>query len=826
MANTVTIRISAEDNFSGTLDKYNQGVNTAARNTRDLEEVSKGSEGALNRLNSALQIGASIFAAMKAADFVADIVNMGREANTTESVFRQLTSSADGYQATLEALRTATSGIVDDMTLMRGANQLMQMGLATNSEELATLTEMAVKLGGALGMDATKAVSDFGLMLANQSIMRLDQFGISGAKVRDEIQRLIDTGRAASREEAFKLAVMDIGSQALERLGASADAAAGPLARLETRVANLAQDFAGNVATSVEGLIGLGEIALGVNPIQIANQEKMDAEAKAFADEYMTTLQEYLQMAGMDMENTAAGDTAFLSEFLQAAFVEAQNNPNLDMAQLVERILSKNPMEMVDAGKYTKAIVAVFDLSEAEGEIAASNAELATLTAERAALVDNMAAELAGVAGMTEADAMAFGEAVRKQSEAIQGQREYLAAIAGLQGGLQSAAATAFQYQPGAMDAGTLSAMQAGETGQAFQMPEFMTGEQAAAIREQFNQAQMEVQRLQEMAAAGLIQDADVERARGLATNLGVMADDADRAAAAFENMRLADVLGTGGGGIRGELTDRLMASMGESGQMAPEQLAALREQLDLQSGRITEASLALDQQVMPMIQKIAESQGTEAAARAMENLAASMEQAKLRGAGEEGIAATMGIFTGFGAGGQAMPFDPALAGGIAAAGGPMGVLQNFMGGMAGMMGGTTGPEGEAAGPVGGLMGFFDKLMGGGEGEGAAAALPQISEGLNTVNESVMSVDETAASAAEKFAAMKTEVDGGLQALTEMEGVLGNIAGDYEVKVRVNVEAVGNTAVLSLLNGGAGLAQAVRDNGGTVPGRQARVIER
>lgn len=155
---------------------------------------------------------------------------------TFDNLTASIGSTAD---AMLDKLRPATMGIVSDADLMKAANKLMAMGLAESEEEAAKLAEMAVKLGTAMGYDATESMENFALMLANQSIPRLDSFGISAGKVRERINELMEADKSLTREQAFLTATMEYGEDAMKRVGDVSETGAVKMAQFRATIANL-----------------------------------------------------------------------------------------------------------------------------------------------------------------------------------------------------------------------------------------------------------------------------------------------------------------------------------------------------------------------------------------------------------------------------------------------------------------------------------------------------------------------------------------------------------------------------------------------------------
>lgn len=676
MAKQVTIRISAEDQFSSVINRYNQAVGGAASNSKALETNSRGAQGGMASLTGAVQTGIALFGALKIADVVTDVTNLGREANLSSARFNALAEDIGGGQGTLEQLQTVTGGIVDNMALMQGAGQLLQMNLADNSDELARMTEMAVKLKRPT-MDASKAFDDFSLMLANQSIMRLDQFGISSGAVRREIDRLIETGQAANREEAFKLAVLSEGEKALERLGAAAEAAETPLSRLETRFANFAQEQAGYVADTAQWWAGAIENATGQNPAQLAQQEAARAAANTFASEYQAALIERLSARG------AGG------------FGSAAALMDLDMLQGLGG----------EAGRaLIEGIAYEIEMNPA--------ADIGSIIFQQTGIRPDSPAGAALISG--------FRETMREMDTAAQEEME---------------SARWKEYMQNLL----------------------------SAPGELFTQGESFLNTLLDTAQeSGVLED-----------HIKQVADEAERAQKAFENMKLADVFGTTGGGMGGEITDRVLASMRANGA-TEEQIAAMQRALDLQSGRETTSSLHMQETLIPMMAGMSPEQ-------------AAAYQANM-------VAAYQAVGTGQG-------------------------MNVIGGGLNAMFGGLL-PEGgiDVSGAltgIGGLLGM----------DGGGSVFGQM-------NDDLLVLDERASNVAGTFDTMTTNLAPSVESLNEMSDTLTDISGVHDVEVRIKFSGQ-DLDTLKLLQGGAPITTGgstletqVINNGGRVPGTSSRTATR
>lgn len=201
-----------------------------------------GLTGSLGSL-STVAIGLGVAAAAGVAVLTASLFKLGMAAipvEQTRLTFERLSESiGETSEAMLTDMRKAAMGMVDDAALMASANKLISMGLADSAEKAGELTQMAVVLGSAMGKGPTQAMEEFALMLANQSIPRLDTFGISAGRVRTRINELMAADKSLTRETAFLTAVTEQGAISLERLGDLSGTAATSQARMRTTMQNL-----------------------------------------------------------------------------------------------------------------------------------------------------------------------------------------------------------------------------------------------------------------------------------------------------------------------------------------------------------------------------------------------------------------------------------------------------------------------------------------------------------------------------------------------------------------------------------------------------------
>jgi hypothetical protein len=168
--------------------------------------------------------------------FAIDAAKVEQSRNTFDKLSQ---SVGDTLPKALDKMQRATRGMVADQDLFLAGNRFLNMGLAETTDQAAELSEMGSQLALAMGGEATQGMEDFALMLANQSLPRLDTFGISSGRVRTRILELMAADKSLTREMAFTAAVMEEGSKAMERVGEQGEGAAAEYAKFKTVLTNL-----------------------------------------------------------------------------------------------------------------------------------------------------------------------------------------------------------------------------------------------------------------------------------------------------------------------------------------------------------------------------------------------------------------------------------------------------------------------------------------------------------------------------------------------------------------------------------------------------------
>jgi len=878
----VTVTITARDNFSSVIGKYQQAMGQAGTATKKLGQDSGGLKGGIDQLNSSFNtlFGAGIMGIglTKVIQLGSEMQQLGAKVNSARSVFDQLTGGVGEAASTLEQLRTATHGTVADLDLMKSANALLLQGLASTNEQAADLTGIAVTLGRAMGEDAGGAVEKFSQLLRNQSIRLLDNFGLSSARVKDRITALMAATEGLSREQAFVQATIEESRLAIGRLGDSAVVAGTATERLGTIIENTYQKASSNVAAGVEGFA-----YFVTSIIDLANKSQEDAadEAVQQAEDAYTRLSDVWDA----MMASRPGEVFNISEV--QFFVDALNN--LQSGRFTNLEDAADAAARMNGGTRATAdqLALIEEISSNIGEATDRRLQVE----QEIAKTQQAGYEAAFIA--SERQFSSDQQRADTLSRQIQAAEESRARITG---------SMRPRYTSDAM--GGLANAQALSSS----LGAYNTQSQADQLRAMAD----EMGRLFELAGQNeLVSEGELGRIRDAKDQVESLAAAAQAGADAFANMTLPEAFGQGGGGMQGEINQAVINQMQAAGA-TPEQIAAFQRTGALASGQETQASLGFSEQIAPLLARAATELGPEVGAALTEAVTNYLQSSALGGetpttagmmAALTGAGLELG--TGTGSGGRQFNVRPgdtvsglaaqlgmtqdqimAAAGitnprllqpGTYGANGALGY--NFSGGQAGLVGGaqnfTPAPQGaylpgyampygptEAAGiasqsqydqrvamdqymrtqrgigipsseQAGGMGGYADYSQ-------MATSTGEISDDYNSIAtdaETTSAAISTTLGYAESWRAAQALINSDVQEVTDNLAILTsnvqqvevsvNLTGDIEMlKALLNGDLEASVGVTADAGGAAKatMAATTRDNYGTPPGVDPRVV--
>lgn len=541
----VTIKLSAQDQFSGTLDKYKQKMGEAASATKNVNDSSGQLEQGFKRMQAAFDLGIAGAMIGRVQSFTEEFNALGTEVNANRNVFNQLTSEIGDTDSILQDLRESTRGAADDMTLMSGANSLMRMGLVSSSDQLTELMGLVSDLKSPTE-DMNSALSNFGMILANQSYLRLDSLGISSGKVREEVQRL--TAAGMDMQTAFTTATIDQMRQQQERLGPAIAANITPLQQFQTRMDNIFQQGAANFSTGANAIIGFFDA--------IGDASERNAE-KAVRIQNMLRLMGVEAVPLNEMNNGAA-------------------NPGIEAAIRFQELLHGGSITATNATdqQYQDALLGLQVYDRINGSIQQGTRWLSDqITAYR----ENQRA----------AETLELTERNRTQ---------YLGEMRGHYQQLYST----FE------GAGGISSLSM--TGDWSRDLEFIDPSKTQNTLNQIMAIRTALDSAQSANEQGLLSDQDLAQMESMALAAEDFASAIEAGVDRFEHMTLPQALGESAGNeLLGGISDQVMAALQERGNLDAEALQSAADAYDLASGRINKATLTMRDTIVPILADLTE---------------------------------------------------------------------------------------------------------------------------------------------------------------------------------------------------------------------------
>lgn len=402
--------------------KKGTGAKDAGKEIDKLEKSTKGATKGTKGFNLAQAAAKLGLAAMTVQLLrqVPQLVNLGFKYKNAQIALAAYAGSAEKATAITDAVSEAAGGAISKFAAVTNATRLLSLGLASNADEAAQLTKTAITLGATMGKDVQGAFEEFTLLLANQSILRLDTYGISGAKVREEMARLAAVFPEMDRNARFTNATMTIAAEKMTKLEEAGFEATSSMDRLGATwedVKLIGADFlAENLLPVTDGLFGMADEAKKANV--------RFAESVDIFEDYKIALEE--AGAGLNILERLALNTGELSEeqfeAVKSAQALAEAGTDLTVVQekvilttgginelLQEQVFLSKALSLGMGGTLTKATKkwqeSLDDVAKSGGETAEKQQELINKSNELRIALEQTTAELIFQAAAAELDA-------------------------------------------------------------------------------------------------------------------------------------------------------------------------------------------------------------------------------------------------------------------------------------------------------------------------------------------------------------------------------------------------------------------------------------
>lgn len=194
------------------------------------------------KVGKALSIGLTAPLALAGAA----AVSVAIKAERLEKTLIGLAGGAESAATFIDAIKDASLGTIPEVEALAIANRALSFGVVETADEMANLTEIAIALGRAQGLDAATAVSDLTTALSRQSPMILDNLGIivkAGDANKAFAEKLGISTNALTTEQkaiAFRTAALEAGNKVVAKMGGLQDDMASSSERVKAQMSDLA----------------------------------------------------------------------------------------------------------------------------------------------------------------------------------------------------------------------------------------------------------------------------------------------------------------------------------------------------------------------------------------------------------------------------------------------------------------------------------------------------------------------------------------------------------------------------------------------------------
>jgi len=174
-------------------------------------------------------------------------VDAAKELVNLEQGFKNLASSAEGgAEGLMQAVETASKGLISQRDIMKSANLAIQLMGEEALQNLPKMAEIAAGIAMAQGKDAKDLLNDIVVAAGRQSVLILDNLGISSARageLMEEYARSLGKTREqlteTERKAAFFYATMKAGEETLQASGGITENFGTAVEKLNAKWSNL-----------------------------------------------------------------------------------------------------------------------------------------------------------------------------------------------------------------------------------------------------------------------------------------------------------------------------------------------------------------------------------------------------------------------------------------------------------------------------------------------------------------------------------------------------------------------------------------------------------
>lgn len=237
-ANEILLKLKADDSeLKVKLAKAGKSVDDFAN------DINKSS----SKMTNAFKSIGTFFKAYIGGYVIKEMSRIAEESINVEKGFNNLARSAEGgSKALLKSIQQASAGMISQTDLMKSANLAIQLMGQDVIEKLPEMAKIATAIAKQQGKDAASMLDDLVIAAGRQSVMILDNLGISSVRAGQlmeeyaaKLGKTRDGLTEAEKRAAFFYAAMKAGNEILEQGGGITEDYATRVARLRARISDL-----------------------------------------------------------------------------------------------------------------------------------------------------------------------------------------------------------------------------------------------------------------------------------------------------------------------------------------------------------------------------------------------------------------------------------------------------------------------------------------------------------------------------------------------------------------------------------------------------------
>jgi len=290
MAETVDIKLRAEDAFSETFKKYNSELKDADKGTKDLDKTQRDNKKTTGDLAGGVAKLAAAYITVNTAMKAYDLAKLSAQNERTTESFRKMASVySQDSEKMMKDMRSATGGMISDLTLQQSAMKSMVAGL--NGEQIVGVMEYVSQYAASVGMDVSQAMETTMTGLARGSAQFLDDVGIQVIGSKDVV------GDALKQMSENMVLFNDNSQTAANRLATFEEnanrvkiAVGDQLSPVMVSVTGIFSDMAVGVTEAEDSLSGVNTVARGIGATFMGVVSVVDIAAKYIQMSFARTM--------------------------------------------------------------------------------------------------------------------------------------------------------------------------------------------------------------------------------------------------------------------------------------------------------------------------------------------------------------------------------------------------------------------------------------------------------------------------------------------------------------------------------------------------------